>query len=156
MGLGGVVLGAAITGITNAVANSRRMRFELDKLNGDRERADSETIIAVVLEVRAESSLTASSILEDQKASRLVIHERYLRLAQKIREALVAARLSKNSCVDDLNALSGLTNQIWGKQQNYFGSSKDNEGAKEALRLELIGLFEKSSDLCTKILDAIW
>lgn len=158
--------GGAVGAFVNFWASKKRIEFEAQKFVAEIEekrRQESATnsveskekIIDIVLEIDHENSLTMNYIMEEKAYSNIEIHDRYLQLEKRIRAALVLSRVSYEEVIDDVQAIYGLSNRIWGLQQNYFGFSKDNSEHKDRLREELIGLFKQVSKHCSVVLNRL-
>lgn len=167
IGFTGVLVGGLITSGMNYLSSNRRIEFEKTKFITETETAnkklideklntDKESIISIVMEVKSENSLTMNYIMEDKRTTNIEIHDRYLKNAQKIRNAIVKARISFKTVVDLLEGIYSINNQIWGLQQNYFGFSKNNKKSKDDLRNKLVELFNTTKEECNKILNILW
>jgi hypothetical protein len=164
--LGGVS-GGVIAAIINYISMKRQIEFkekkyisEINRENSikheEKLQDDKEYIIASILEIDANNSLTYNYIMSEQNYSNIEINNRYLEQTKKIREIIVKSRMSYKYILDNINDIHGISNRIWGLQQNYFGFSKGNKNNEKDLLNKLISLFNEMHIECNEILKKLW
>ena len=159
--------GGIIASIINYKSTKNKLEFmekkyisEVNRENSIRHEekllADKEDIIAFILEIDADCSLTHNYIMSEQNYTNLEINNRYLEQAKKIRRVITKSRIFYKDILDNINNIYGISNRIWGLQQNYFGFSKTNKSSKQELLNELIQLFKEMHIECNEVLNKLW
>ena len=165
--LAGGVFGGFIASIVNLISINKQIEFkkrkyisEINRENNmkieEKLQNDKEYIIASILKIDADNSLTYNYIMPELNYSNLQINNRYLQQVKNIRTIITKSRISHKNILDNVNNIYGLSNRIWGLQQNYFGFSKRNQKNRQDLLNELIQLFNQVHMECSEILNKLW
>lgn len=156
-----VISGSGLTVLTSYFTTKMNNQTGLERLNlklNNKEKREADKhkkkalakiikakakILKIMYKLKLNLSLTNNYILETINTSDKEIHEEYFKNHSLITDAMSICILNSfdEQLLTKLRKISGLANSIWGKRQNYFGHSKENEIAKNEIRVKLIEYF---------------
>lgn len=157
VGIISALAGGLLTGLISIKITNNQLRHEREKLLIENEiaiknerasklSAFKEELFGLVENISFECSQTKNYIMEETGITLNDFHAHYQKVNQMAMRAKLIAYLHFPNLIKEINEIYGLTNVMWGNQQNYFGYSTENEQKQGLLR----DIVKYSMDLSTK------
>ena len=162
-GVVGVFIGSVTTGLLAFVTIRYQLRHEREKIliesevAFNRERfnrfsSQKEELFDIIQNLRSGFSLTTNYQMDQVNVSSDEYNQHYEKMNMLGLRAQLLSYLYFPDLIQKVNGICGLTNLIWGQQQNYFIHSKDHKQNRQIL---LDNIVKYSSDLQNKCLSVM-
>lgn len=133
----------------------RNQDFEKEKIQNERNYSNKIDIINNILTIRSEYNLTQNYIMEISKANEFNANQKYEQITKIANQIITKLHISFPELTEYGYKISGICNEIWGNEQNYFGYQADKKDTKNITQQKLIELYERLNENCQNLLEVL-